>query len=381
MFANACHFILNQRVSFPNFTHDSRLLLIAPHPDDESLACSVILQRAVRAGTRVGVIYATDGEDNPWPQRFLYGKWRLNADDRARWGKIRRLEAIAALRELGVSAGSVRFLGLPDQKLTKLLLRARQPTVDCLTREIEKWNPTDLLVPSIFDTHPDHNALAVLSHCVLNELFEHGKGLSAWSYVVHGRRAAIFDQAVEIRASKGDTLIKFNAIGCHKTQLSLSKKRFLAYGHRPERFWNMSRSGNIPLGGSIRGISREAGLLCVKFAFSSWGLAHPTLLICGYDKLENPLSGIVQLPARSSTVELLNCGDMKCIGVGQYHGHRFQGTLRVPIDAFSAAKELFVKLERHTWFFDEAGWVAVASCYPKNLEQSDRSIERLVAIR
>lgn len=364
-------------MSFPNFTHDSRLLLIAPHPDDESLACSVILQRAARAGGQVRVIYATDGEDNPWPQRFLYGKWRLNADDRARWGKIRRSEAIAALRELGVSPGSVRFLGLPDQKLTKLLLRARQPTVDCLTGEIEEWNPTDLLVPSIFDAHPDHNALAVLSHCVLNEFFEREKGLEAWSYVVHGRRAAFFDQAVEIRASKDDMRIKLNAIGRHKTQLSLSKKRFLAYAHRPERFWNMSRSGNIPLGGSIRGISREPGLLCVKFAVSSWGLTHPTLLICGYDELENPLSVIVRLPARSSTVELLNCGDMKCIGVGRYQGHRFQGTLRVPIDAFSAAKELFVKLERHTWFFDEAGWVVVASC----LEQSDRSIERLLAIR
>ena len=368
-------------MSFPNFTRDSRVLLIAPHPDDESLACSVILQRAASAGAQVRVVYATDGEDNPWPQRVLYRKWSLNADDRARWGKVRRSEAIAALRELGVSPGSVRFLGLPDQKLTKLLLRARQPTVDCLTGEIEKWNPTDLLVPSIFDTHPDHNALAVLSQCVLNEVFECGRELSTWSYIVHGRSAAFVDQAVEIRASKDDMLIKLNAIGCHKTQLSLSKKRFLAYAHRPERFWDMSRSGNIPVDGSIRGISREPGFLCIKFAVSSWGLAHPTLLICGYDELENPLSAIVRLPARPSTVELLNCGDMKCIGVGKYRGHRFQGTLTIAIDAFSAVKKLFVKLERRTWFFDEAGWVAAASCYPKNLKESDQSIEHSLTIR
>jgi len=41
--------------------------MIAPHPDDEALACSVILQHAVRAGTVIRVVYATDGDDNPWP--------------------------------------------------------------------------------------------------------------------------------------------------------------------------------------------------------------------------------------------------------------------------------------------------------------------------
>src|SRR3984893_3165663 len=63
----------------PEFVSASRLMLVAPHPDDEALACSIILQRAVRAGAAVRVIYATDGDDNPWPQRVLERKWRLNA--------------------------------------------------------------------------------------------------------------------------------------------------------------------------------------------------------------------------------------------------------------------------------------------------------------
>ena len=46
-------------------------MLIAPHPDDEALACSVILQKAVRAGAAIRVVYVTDGDDNPWPQRAL----------------------------------------------------------------------------------------------------------------------------------------------------------------------------------------------------------------------------------------------------------------------------------------------------------------------
>src|ERR1043166_1910175 len=76
-------------VLVPAFTSRSRLLLFAPHPDDESLACSILLQRAVRAGAAVRVVYVTDGEDNPWPQRVLERKWRLNGTDRRRWGRLR----------------------------------------------------------------------------------------------------------------------------------------------------------------------------------------------------------------------------------------------------------------------------------------------------
>jgi len=54
-------------------------MMFAAHPDDESLACSIVLQQAVRAGAAIRVVYATDGDDNPWPQRVLERKWRLNA--------------------------------------------------------------------------------------------------------------------------------------------------------------------------------------------------------------------------------------------------------------------------------------------------------------
>ncbi|PYI83224.1 MAG: hypothetical protein DMF09_12355, partial [Verrucomicrobia bacterium] len=69
-------------VLVPAFSSSSRLILFAPHPDDESLACSILLQRAVRAGAAIRVVYATDGDDNPWPQRVLERKWRLDATDR-----------------------------------------------------------------------------------------------------------------------------------------------------------------------------------------------------------------------------------------------------------------------------------------------------------
>src|SRR5260370_36809082 len=99
------------------------LMLVAPAADHEAHVCSIILQRAVQAGTAIRVIYATDGDDNPWPQRVLERKWRLNAADRKRWGNLRRSEALAPLRVLGVHPRHAQFLAFPDQDLTTLLKR------------------------------------------------------------------------------------------------------------------------------------------------------------------------------------------------------------------------------------------------------------------
>src|SRR4029077_14741013 len=180
----------------------------APHPDDESLACSIPLQRAIRAHASVRVVYATDGEDNPWPQRLVERKWRLNATDRKRWGKLRRAEALAALRVLGVRASDARFFALPDHGLMNLLTRDCRATLERFAAVIVDWAPTHLLVPSTADTHPDHSALAVMLRLVSGDLLPDDLQMSAWSYVVHGKSAAFFERATRLRQSKSETAIK-----------------------------------------------------------------------------------------------------------------------------------------------------------------------------
>lgn len=39
-----------------------RLVIVAPHPDDETLGCGLLIAAAVRAGVRVAVIALTDGQ-------------------------------------------------------------------------------------------------------------------------------------------------------------------------------------------------------------------------------------------------------------------------------------------------------------------------------
>ena len=169
-------------------------MMIAPHPDDESLAAGILLQKAVAAGASVRVIYATDGDDNPWPQRALERKWRLNAADRKRWGRLRRREAISALETLGLRAADARFLGLPDQGLTRLLLHDCRATAARIARMIADWSPTHLLLPSTADTHPDHSALAVLLRFAMPDFLMLGRGRMRLSYLVHGKRTTFANE-------------------------------------------------------------------------------------------------------------------------------------------------------------------------------------------
>jgi LmbE family N-acetylglucosaminyl deacetylase len=202
-----------------------RTLVIAPHPDDESIAAGGLLQRAIAAGGEVRVIFVTDGDNNPWPLRYLKKKLFINDADRAEWGALRREESRRALTALGASTASATFLGYPDRMLTRLAragdLRAR----DALAAAIDDFAPTLLVVPSAFDLHPDHRAIAWFAH-----------GRNCVTYVIHGhpphhRLAFRLDLDAEEAARKRA------AIECHQSQLVLSRTRFLSYARPFEEFY------------------------------------------------------------------------------------------------------------------------------------------------
>src|SRR5437879_3230373 len=90
-------------------TSRDRVLVLAPHPDDESLGAAGLIQKSVAARAKVRVIFATNGEANPWAQRFIEHRIRIGAGERARWGARRQQEALRALATLGVSPRDVIF--------------------------------------------------------------------------------------------------------------------------------------------------------------------------------------------------------------------------------------------------------------------------------
>ena len=228
-------------MSLPPLNSNSRLLVFAPHPDDESLGTGILLQEAVAAGAAIFVVYLTDGEANPWPQRALSRRWWLNATDRQRWAKLRRREAIAALQVLGIPSPDVRFMGWPDQGLADLLHTQPTTVLAQLRYLIQEWSPTDLVGTDIADRHRDHRALGLMIGKLFADAGTPFQEIRRWSYLVHGRSANFFREAAVVPQSALQTDVKRRAIGCHETQLLLSRRRFLRYAARPEHLRLLSQ--------------------------------------------------------------------------------------------------------------------------------------------
>ncbi len=334
-------------------------MLIAPHPDDEALACSVILQQAVCDGAAIRIVYVTDGDDNPWPQRALERRWRLSASDRKRWGKLRRAEALAALRVLGVNPADIQFLALPDQGLTDLLLRDCNSALTRLIQVIDDWSPTDILAPSLSDIHPDHNAVAVMMRLIFADFL--APGVSQWNYLVHGRSSAFFDNAVELSSSESEIAKKREAIRCHQTQIKLSRRRFLRYAGRPERFLRVERESAGRRDGAVYFVSRTRDNLDVNLRFSVdlFRMQRNKFFILGRDSNGRIKACQIRLASCSADLEMLDCATNRSIGIARYRGHPFAGELVLPLHWFSPLHDLYIKIDRRSWFFDEAGWIEI----------------------
>jgi LmbE family N-acetylglucosaminyl deacetylase len=215
----------------------ARVLLLAPHPDDESLANAVLLNRVVTSGGQARVIYLTDGENNPWSQRAAERRWNLGSEDRRRWGRLRRLEALRALGCLGLPSGSSRFLGLPDQGITAELETGGQWIVDCLHRELCSWRPTLFVIPALADRHPDHSAAAVLSRIARARAHGCRPQPLVLEYFIHPPRsvqAGLQEFALWPRPQERE--VKRRAILRHASQLWFHSRDWRRLPDQPERF-------------------------------------------------------------------------------------------------------------------------------------------------
>lgn len=132
-----------------------RVLVVAPHPDDEAIGAFGLLWRLRRRGARLRVIVVTDGGASH-PGSRLWPSDRLM--------KERRRETRRAMAALAIAPSDLRFVGLPDGGL------ARDRTATCrgLARAMQRWRRPDMVVgPAPDDDHADHRAVAAALAAVL----------------------------------------------------------------------------------------------------------------------------------------------------------------------------------------------------------------------
>jgi LmbE family N-acetylglucosaminyl deacetylase len=213
-----------------------RVMVLAPHPDDESVATGGALQAAVSAGADVRVVYVTDGEDNPWAQRATERRWHISQRDRVRWGARRRREAVAALSCLGVPSSATRFLGFHDQRVTEELIGRTHATVARLAEELAEWRPTVLFIPSLEDRHPDHGATGAMARLAVAQA-PRDACPQVFAYTVHAPAAAGSERWDALcLLSRSEREAKRRAILRHASQLRLRRSFLLRFADETETF-------------------------------------------------------------------------------------------------------------------------------------------------
>src|SRR5262245_46406536 len=92
----------------------TRLMVVAPHPDDETLGAGGLIRRTHALGGAVRVVYLTDGDGYPEGVRVEEHVDVPTADDYRDYGRRRQHEARAAMHELQLDGAALTFLGFPD---------------------------------------------------------------------------------------------------------------------------------------------------------------------------------------------------------------------------------------------------------------------------
>ena len=124
------------------------LLVVAPHPDDETIAAHGLIAQCRRRGVAVRVLIVSDGAGSHrhsprWPRDRLV--------------RERRRETRMAMHRIGVAAGSITVLDLPDGAVSAHVGTVRRAVSRALSA-LPK--PVLALAPSPRDDHPDHRAVA-----------------------------------------------------------------------------------------------------------------------------------------------------------------------------------------------------------------------------
>ncbi|MDR2623013.1 MAG: PIG-L family deacetylase [Methanobrevibacter sp.] len=261
-----------------------RIIVFAPHPDDDVLANSGIIREALRKNADIRVVFMTVGDALDQNYLNLYLRSNNITDFKGNIGELRHGEALTALSKIGLSENNTIFLGYPDQGMKKLFLNnwdydnllkqtygsnqnnhspynftfeRNAPycgvnVVKNLNQIFDDFNPSIILTPDEGDDHIDHWATNAFVRYVT---VGRGYAGSNYHYLVHKGlwpNPSMYspeDQLLppeeydELDATwlglflhNDDEELKLQAINSHKTQTFATKNYLQSFVRKDEYF-------------------------------------------------------------------------------------------------------------------------------------------------
>lgn len=194
---------------------DERILVLAPHPDDETLAAGGLIQEALGLDLPVRVCFFTMGDNNEISFLFTRKHPVLMPGAVRSMGALRQNEAVAAATQLGLSTNDLVFLGYPDygtldvwnhhwrdappfrsmltrvsavpydRALTPGAAYAGEDILDDLVEVLRDFRPTHVVLSHPADHNVDHRALYLFARVALWSLEAEGVSPDLLAYPVH----------------------------------------------------------------------------------------------------------------------------------------------------------------------------------------------------
>jgi LmbE family N-acetylglucosaminyl deacetylase len=203
-----------------------RVLVVAPHADDETLGCGGLIAAYRQRDWPVEVAFLTDSAG---PRASL---------DLAR---SRRNEALTALRELGVAAASAYFLNAPDGHLPQAGLAACVAATNRLAELIRQFQPTIILTPYLGGGSSEHDA----AYWMVDEARSAaGSAAAVWEYPVWAwwNRFRLRRQLLRAGENFHHELgslrqVKLRALDQHRSQLAELPPTLVALSAAPIEFY------------------------------------------------------------------------------------------------------------------------------------------------
>ncbi|MFN9476218.1 PIG-L deacetylase family protein [Acidovorax sp.] len=183
-----------------------RLVVVAPHPDDEVLACGALLQHHVAHGGACLVVAVTDGEAS---------HAGTAGHDALALARQRRDESAAGLQRLGVPEQAVQRLGLPDGRL-------QAATEELRARLAASVQPGDVVLTTWrLDGHPDHEtcgrACAAVCEAQGASLLE--APVWMWHWAEPWDTQVDWTRLCGLGIDAGVQALKLQALAAHRSQL------------------------------------------------------------------------------------------------------------------------------------------------------------------
>jgi len=258
-----------------------RVIVFAPHPDDETIGVGGLLARLTRAHAAVRVVFMTNGDGYERAVEQDLDVEHPSDADYLTFGAVRQREATAALAHLGVSRRQIRFLGFPDGGLGALWQLHWLPShpytspytkessppepegigydgqdlTSVVSRLLRDFRPSVVVMPHPYDTHADHvNTAYFVTEALTSLQAEHAlpARVTVLTYLVHhgwwpATRGPEFDRLyplatvpdtawVETELAPAEREAKRAAVEEYRTQLEVMSGFLRSFVTRNELF-------------------------------------------------------------------------------------------------------------------------------------------------